>query len=149
MIALRDTPLDAAAAARDGGRRRARRHRLFVGTTRREAGEREVATLHYEAYEELALTEMAAIAAEAERAFGARVRVEHRTGAVEVGAPSVVVAASAGHRPAAFAACRFVIDELKARVPIWKQTVYADGATSWIDGCAAGHHHPTARSHHA
>lgn len=149
MIALRDTPLDAGAVLATVGDAEHGGSCLFVGTTRREAGEREVAALHYEAYEELALTEMGAIAAEAERAFGARVSVEHRTGTVEVGAPSVVVAASAGHRPAAFAACRFVIDELKARVPIWKQTVYADGATSWIDGCAPGHHHPNARSHHA
>ena len=47
------------------------------------------------------------------------------------------MAASAGHRPEAFAACRYVIDELKARVPIWKRTVYADGGATWIDGCAA------------
>ena len=105
-------------------------------------------TLEYEVYEELALSEMAAIAAEAERAFGARVAVEHRTGTVAVGDPSVIVAASAGHRPAAFAACRFVIDELKARVPIWKRTVYADGGVAWIDGSAPGHP-TTARSQHA
>lgn len=148
MIALRDVPLDAGAllaAVSDpehGGTA------LFVGTTRRETGGREVAALEYEVYEELALSEMAAIAAEAERAFGARVAVEHRTGAVAVGDPSVIVAASAGHRPAAFAACRFVIDELKARVPIWKRTVYADGGVAWIDGSAPGHP-TTARSQHA
>ncbi len=148
MIALRDTPLDPAAllaAVSDpehGGTA------LFVGTTRRETDGRAVAALEYEVYEELALSEMAAIAAEAERAFGARVAVEHRTGAVAVGDPSVAVAASAGHRPAAFAACRFVIDELKARVPIWKRTVYADGGAAWIDGCAPGHP-TTARSQHA
>lgn len=149
MIVLRDTPLDPAALlaavsdAEHGGTA------LFIGTTRREAdGGRAVAALHYEAYAELALAEMAAIAAEAQEAFGARVAVEHRTGEVEVGAPSVAVAASAGHRPAAFAACRYVIDELKARVPIWKQTVYADGGTTWLDGCAPAPH-PTARSQHA
>ena len=108
----------------------------FLGTTRREAGRREVAELRYEAYEELALAELAAIAAEAEERFGARVALAHRIGPVAVGEPSVAVAASAGHRPAAFAACRYVIDELKARAPIWKQTAYADGATSWVDGCA-------------
>jgi molybdopterin synthase catalytic subunit len=139
MIALRDTPLDAAAllaAVADpdhGGTA------LFVGTTRRETGVREVLELRYEAYEELALTELRAIAAEAGRSFAAAVAVEHRLGAVAVGEPSVVVAASAGHRPAAFAACRYVIDELKARAPIWKQTVYADGTATWVDGCAAGH----------
>ena len=108
----------------------------FVGTTRREGADREVAELYYEAYEELALSEMAAVAEAAAR-FGARVAVAHRVGRVAVGEASVAVAASAGHRPAAFAACRYVIDELKRRAPIWKQTVYADGEASWIDGCAA------------
>jgi molybdopterin synthase catalytic subunit len=56
---------------------------------------------------------------------------------VDAGEPSVAVAASAAHRPAAFAACRYAIDQLKARAPIWKQTVYADGGTAWIDGGAA------------
>lgn len=139
MIALRAIPLDPAAllarvADPDHGGTA-----LFVGTTRREAGVREVVELRYEAYEELALAELRAIAAEAGRSFGAAVAVEHRLGAVAVGEPSVVVAASAGHRPAAFAACRYVIDELKARAPIWKQTVHADGTATWIDGCAAGH----------
>jgi molybdopterin synthase catalytic subunit len=114
----------------------------FLGTTRREAGEREVEALDYEAYEELALTEMRAVVAEAEARFGALVAVAHRVGRVEVGCPSVAVAASAGHRPEAFAACRYVIDELKHRVPIWKRTVYADGGASWVDGCALrGHAH--------
>lgn len=146
MIALLDTPLDVAAltaAVADpdhGGTA------VFIGTTRREAGEREVAELRYEAYEELALAELAAVAAEAGSAFAARVAVVHRTGAVAVGEPSVAVAASAAHRPAAFAACRYVIDELKARAPIWKQTRYADGSATWIDGCVRDHAHDPTRS---
>lgn len=145
MIGLRDTPLDPAAllgAVADpdhGGTA------LFVGTTRRETRRHEVAELRYEAYEELALAELRAIAGEASRAFAATVAVEHRLGAVAVGEPSVVVAASAGHRPAAFSACRYVIDELKARAPIWKQTVHADGTATWVDGCAAGHDGPDQR----
>ena len=139
MIALRATPLDPAALLASVGDPDHGGTALFVGTTRREAGVREVVELRYEAYEELALAEMRTIAAEAEQAYSARVAVEHRIGAVAVGEPSVVVAASAGHRPAAFAACRFVIDELKARAPIWKQTAHADGTATWVDGCAAGH----------
>jgi molybdopterin synthase catalytic subunit len=96
-----------------------------------------VEALVYEAYEELALRELRAIAAEADARFGARVALAHRTGRVDAGDPSVAVAASAAHRPAAFAACRYAIDQLKARAPIWKQTVYADGGTAWIDGGAA------------
>ena len=136
MIALSDTPLeigpllDAVADPEHGGTA------TFIGTTRREGGARAVVALHYEAYEELALAEMRAIADEARARFGARVAVAHRVGRVDVGEPSVAVAASAGHRPAAFAACRFVIDELKARTPIWKQTLFSDGETTWIDGCA-------------
>jgi molybdopterin synthase catalytic subunit len=139
MIALTPEPLDpaalvAAVADPDHGGTAA-----FIGTIRREGDPREVVELRYEAYEELAASEMAAIAAEAERRFGARVAVSHRVGPVAVGDASVAVAASAGHRPAAFAACRYVIDELKLRAPIWKQTVYSDGEASWIDGCAARH----------
>ena len=139
MIALTPDPLDpaalvAAVADPDHGGTA-----TFLGTTRREGGLREVAELRYEAYEELAYGELAAIVAEAEARFGARVAVAHRVGAVAVGDVSVAVAASAGHRPAAFAACRYAIDALKARAPIWKQTVYADGEASWIDGCAVPH----------
>jgi molybdopterin synthase catalytic subunit len=150
MIALSGEPLalapllEAVADPEHGGTA------TFAGTTRRESGEREVAALRYEAYEELALAEMEAIVREAREAFGATVALLHRVGRVEVGEPSVMVAASAGHRPAAFAACRYAIDELKARVPVWKQAVSADGATTWIDGCAAGRAHPVGeRSGHA
>jgi len=136
MIALTEAPLDLApllAAVADpehGGTA------TFIGTIRREGGGRAVAALRYEAYEELALAEMRAIATEAREAYGATLALAHRVGRVGVGEPSVMVAASAGHRPAAFTACRFAIDQLKARVPVWKQTVYEDGSTSWIDGCA-------------
>jgi molybdopterin synthase catalytic subunit len=106
----------------------------FLGMVRREQGKREVVAIVYEAYEELALAELAAVCEEAGARFGARVAAVHRTGRVEVGEPSVAAAASAPHRPAAFAACRFVIDELKVRAPIWKLMVYADGASAWLDG---------------
>jgi molybdopterin synthase catalytic subunit len=138
MTGLRDAPIDldeAVRAVRDpehGG------IATFLGTTRRERGRREVAEIVYEAYAELAEAELGAIAAEAASRFGARLAVLHRVGPVAVGEPSVAVAASAPHRDAAFAACRYGIDELKARAPIWKRTVYADGGADWIDGAAAG-----------
>jgi molybdopterin synthase catalytic subunit len=136
MIALTDAPLDPAALAdavadpEHGGTA------AFLGTTRREAGSHEVEGLRYEAYEELALAELAAIAGEARARFGARVALAHRVGWVAVSEPSVAVAASAPHRAEAFAACRYAIDELKRRAPIWKQTVFADGGATWVDGCA-------------
>lgn len=140
MIALSAEPLDIAPLLRAVADPEHGGTASFIGSTRREGDGRPVAALHYEAYEELALAEMRAIADEAGRAFGATIAILHRVGRVGPGEPSVMVAASAGHRPAAFAACRFAIDELKARVPVWKQTVFADGATSWIDG----HVHPDA-----
>jgi molybdopterin synthase catalytic subunit len=106
----------------------------FLGCIRREDAIRPVVAIEYEAYEELTERELAAVAAEAAARFGARVACVHRSGRVEVGEPSVAVAASAPHRRAAFAACRYVIDELKVRAPIWKRMHYADGATEWIDG---------------
>jgi molybdopterin synthase catalytic subunit len=139
MIALTPEPLDlpallAAVADPEHGGTAA-----FLGSVRREGELREVVELRYEAYEELALSEMAAIVAEAQARFGARVAVAHRVGPAAVGEASVAVAASAGHRPAAFAACRYAVDELKSRAPIWKQTLHADGEASWIDGCLARH----------
>ncbi len=144
MIALSDRPLDVAAVLAAVGDDEHGGTTVFVGTTRREAGAGEVAVLEYEAYEELALSEMRRVASEAEQAWAARVAVVHRVGAVAVGEPSVVVAASAGHRPAAFAACRQVIDELKARVPVWKRSVRPDGTGAWIDGRDGAHPRPHA-----
>ncbi len=105
----------------------------FLGTTRREAETREFLALEYSAYGALAQSEIAAIARETRERFAASVCIQHRTGLVRVGETSVAIAASAPHRPAAFAACRYAIDELKARVPIWKRAHFADGTTTWFD----------------
>jgi molybdopterin synthase catalytic subunit len=92
-----------------------------------------VEKLEYEAYPEMAEREMDKIAAEAaERFAGARVAIAHRTGLLAVGELAVVVAAAAPHRAEAFAACRYAIDELKLRVPIWKKEFASDGAF-WVD----------------
>lgn len=106
----------------------------FIGQTRRDSDGRAVAALDYEADDGLARLEMAAIVEEAEARFGATIALAHRLGSVAVGEASVAVVASAGHRPAAFAACRYVIDEVKTRVPIWKRTHFVDGGRQWIDG---------------
>jgi molybdopterin synthase catalytic subunit len=107
---------------------------LFVGVVRDENRGRTVLHLEYEAYEEMALPLMEAIAAETARRFPVTgVRVVHRLGRLEVGEASVVIAVSSPHRAEAFAACRFAIDTLKAQVPIWKKELYADGS-AWLDG---------------
>jgi molybdopterin synthase catalytic subunit len=107
---------------------------LFVGVVRNENRGQPVLRLEYEAYEEMALPLMQEIAAEARRLFPATdVRLVHRLGRLEVGEASVAVAVSSPHRVEAFSACRFAIDALKARVPIWKKEFYADGS-AWLDG---------------
>jgi molybdopterin synthase catalytic subunit len=106
----------------------------FVGVTRvtSNGDPRPVAALEYEAYAALALREMEAIAAEAQARFGPlRIAIVHRTGRVDLGEPSVAIAVGTPHRPQAFAACAFAIDALKARVEIWKNECYADGASAW------------------
>jgi molybdopterin synthase catalytic subunit len=112
---------------------------LFVGVVRNENRGRRVLRLDYEAYEEMAVALMEEIATEAAGRFPVTaVRLVHRVGRLEVGEASVAVAVSSPHRAEAFAACRFAIDTLKARVPIWKKEFYADGS-AWLDGPAAPH----------
>jgi molybdopterin synthase catalytic subunit len=105
---------------------------LFVGTTRSPSEGRDVAELSYEAYEELARSELARVAEAAVERHGlGAVYVAHRVGTVPLGEPSVVVAAAAAHRAEAFAGARELIDELKRRVPIWKRERWAGGGR-WV-----------------
>jgi molybdopterin synthase catalytic subunit/molybdopterin converting factor small subunit len=93
---------------------------------------RQVQALAYEAFETMALSILGAIADEIEARFGVRrLAILHRTGEVPLGEASVCIAAAAEHRAAAFDACRYAIDELKARAPIWKQERFVDGEV-WI-----------------
>jgi len=111
---------------------------LFVGVVRNENRGRPVERLEYEAYEDMALPLMVEIAEETRRRYPvSRVRLVHRLGRLEIGDPSVAVAVTSPHRGEAFAACRFAIDTLKARVPIWKKEHYADG-TAWLEEREAG-----------
>jgi molybdopterin synthase catalytic subunit len=108
---------------------------VFVGSTRdHNRGER-VVRLDYEAFEAMAGAEMGRIFARA-RALHAeaelRMLAVHRTGTVGVGEPSVAIAVASPHRDAAFEVARFLIDELKKSVPLWKKEIYADGH-HWIN----------------
>ncbi|HWH32788.1 MAG TPA: molybdenum cofactor biosynthesis protein MoaE [Egibacteraceae bacterium] len=119
---------------------------LFTGTVRDHADGREVASLEYEAYAEVAQPRMEELAAEAHRRWPALAAawLEHRVGALEIGEAAVVVAASAPHRDDAFAAARWLIDTLKETVPIWKRELWADGGAHWpgtpdpVGGTVAG-----------
>ena len=106
---------------------------VFIGAVRDRARGREIRHLEYEAYPGMAEREMDRVADEAAARWpGARVAIAHRTGHLEIGDVAVVVAAAAPHRAVAFAACRFAIDTLKERVPIWKKEFASDGEY-WVD----------------
>ncbi|PZP59774.1 MAG: molybdopterin-converting factor chain 2 [Pseudoxanthomonas spadix] len=105
----------------------------FEGWVRDHNDGQGVCGLHYEAYAELARAEGEKILDEALARFDiVDARCVHRTGELAVGEMAVWVGVSAGHRDGAFAACRWIIDETKARVPIWKQERYLDGAQAWL-----------------
>lgn len=106
---------------------------LFAGIVRNENKGKAVLYLEYEAYEDMALSLMEEIAAEARRKWPITdLRMVHRLGRLEIGEASVAVAVASPHRAEAFAACRFLIDTLKAQAPIWKREYYADGS-AWLE----------------
>jgi molybdopterin synthase catalytic subunit len=107
---------------------------LFLGTVRDMNDGRPVTGIEYTAYGAMASRELAKIATEAESRFeGAAIVVEHRIGALALGDVSVAIATAHPHRRHALDATRFVIEELKRRVPIWKREHYADGTREWVD----------------
>ena len=107
---------------------------LFLGTVRDHNRGRRVRYLEYQAYAEMAESELRKLVAETERRFEiSGVALLHRTGRLELGEISVAVAIAAPHRVAAIEACRYVIDTLKQTVPIWKKEVF-DGGEVWIEG---------------
>ena len=109
----------------------------FEGRVRDHNGGRRVLRLEYQAYAALAVAEGERIVEEARARFAvARLACVHRVGELAIGDIAVWVGAGAAHRDAAFAACRYVIDEVKARVPIWKKEHYDDGSSGWV-GCEA------------
>jgi molybdopterin synthase catalytic subunit len=104
----------------------------FIGTTRVQSRGRTVLHLDYEAYEEMAEQVMAQIAADLKRRYDlGEIAIHHRTGRVEIGEASVVIAVSAPHRQDALAACKDAIDTLKEQVPLWKKEFY-EGGEEWI-----------------
>jgi len=97
---------------------------------------RETEYLVYEAYDEMAIKEMQKLVDQAKEQFEiANVGIVHRTGRLEIGETSVVISVAAPHRKDAFAACEWLIRELKRTVPIWKKEAYA-GGEQWIEGDA-------------
>lgn len=107
---------------------------LFLGTVRDVNDGRAVTGMEYTAYDAMASRELERIVSEAAEKFGGvTIVVEHRVGTLALGDVSVAIAASHPHRRDALDATRFVIEELKRRVPIWKREHYTDGTRDWVD----------------
>jgi molybdopterin synthase catalytic subunit len=111
---------------------------FFLGRVRDHHGGRAVARLEYSAYGSMAEAECARIVSEAENRWPVRVALEHRIGPLEIGDIAVAVGAAGAHRDEAFEACRYVIEEVKRRVPIWKKEYYRDGSVEWVGAGPAG-----------
>ena len=108
---------------------------LFWGVVRQENDGRAVSQLEYSAYGPMAQREMLRIADEARERFGTgAIHVVHRVGRLEIGEASVAIAVASPHRAEAYEASRYVIEQLKQRVPVWKREGYVDGQTEWVPG---------------
>jgi molybdopterin synthase catalytic subunit len=104
---------------------------VFLGTVRADG---DVTAIDYSAYDEMANAEIDRILTEArDRWPGAAVVLQHRLGVIPVGEASIAIAAAAPHRDPAFAACRYVIEEVKKRLPVWKKEMHVDGTATWVD----------------
>lgn len=131
---LSSLPIDASAAGSSLVDDGAGAYVTFEGWVRNHSEGREVAALEYEAYGPLALKEGERIIEECFERFAVRsARCVHRTGRLALGDMAVWVGVTAEHRGAAFDGCRYIIDETKSRVPIWKREHFADGTTLWVN----------------
>ncbi len=108
----------------------------FTGHIRDHHDGRTVERLSYSAYAAMAEHECAAIVEEAVTRWDVVVAIRHRVGNLDIGDIAVAVAVGSAHRAEGFDACRFVIEEVKRRVPIWKHEHYADGTSAWVDPTA-------------
>ncbi|MGH8090808.1 MAG: molybdenum cofactor biosynthesis protein MoaE [Rudaea sp.] len=133
VFRLSETPIDAAVLTRELAQAGAGACVTFEGWVRDHNEGRAVLRLGYQAYVPLAQAEGERILEEAREKFAIMdVRCAHRVGTLEIGELAVWVGVSAAHRAAAFDACRYVIDAVKRRVPIWKNEHYADGESGWL-----------------
>jgi molybdopterin synthase catalytic subunit len=135
MFRITSDPLDPDALRRELPDSRAGAYVAFEGRVRSRNAGREVRSLEYETYLELAEKEGARVLAEARARFAVlSAACVHRVGHLQVGELAVWVGVTAEHRGAAFDACRYIVDEMKVHVPIWKKEHYASGAPAWVAG---------------
>lgn len=141
MFSISSTSIDATALQRALADDRAGACVTFEGWVRNRNEGQPVQALEYEAYVPLATTEGDKILAEARAKFALLgATAVHRVGHLQLGEMAVWVGVTAEHRGAAFDACRYIIDEAKARLPIWKKEHYTTGATAWINCATRGEH---------
>ena len=133
MNFLVDHPIDPALLAKAVLTARRGGVASFTGLVRNHQDGRSVLRLEYHAYSAMAEAECGAIVAEAERRWPVSVALQHRVGALVVGDIAIAVAAAGDHRDESFDACRWVVEQVKHRVPIWKREFYADGTEAWVD----------------
>lgn len=128
-------PLDLSAAVNFVTDPRAGGIDVFLGTTRAEISPdgKQLLALNYEAYERMAIEQFVGLGESAREKFEiVKLAILHRLGRVEVTEPSVIIAVSSPHRAQAFEACRFLIDQLKLDVTIWKKEVWSTGEETWV-----------------
>jgi molybdopterin synthase catalytic subunit len=135
---LREHPIDPAPLRRELAAADCGGFVFFEGRVRDHHEGRAVTGLYYEAYRELAEKEGQRLVREIAQKHSVRAGAIHATGDLAPGDLAVWVGAAAAHREEAFAACRELIDEIKARVPIWKRESYTDGPGEWVEGCVCG-----------
>lgn len=132
MIKITEKPIDVQKVIETASSLSAGAVNCFIGSVRNTAHNKNVVWLEYEAYEAMAVAEIKKIIDEASHKWGLLGwAVSHRIGTLKPGETAVVVAISAPHRKESFEACQFIIDELKAKVPIWKKEVFEDGE-EWV-----------------
>lgn len=134
MISITREPIDLCKILVDAKDRSSGGTVLFIGSVRDHNENGPVSEIYYEAYKEMAEEKITEIEDEVRKRWNIKKFVAiHRIGNLRVGEPSVAVAVSSEHRKEAFEACRYGIDEIKTRVPIWKKEVSASG-TVWAEG---------------
>ncbi len=141
MMSMTDKPIDTARLQKALTNPAAGGYCAFEGWVRNENEGHVVERLEYEAYEPLAIAGGEEVIAEAKSKFGILdAHCVHRVGLLEIGDCAVWIGVAAAHRDEAFQACRYIIDEIKVRLPIWKKEHYVDGDSGWVN-CerCAGH----------
>lgn len=140
VIEVTGAPIETAELQRSLANLAAGGYCAFEGWVRNENEGQVVKRLEYEAYEPLVVAEGEKVLAEAKRRFPyLEARCVHRVGLLELGECAVWIGVASAHRDEAFKACRYIIDEIKVRLPIWKKEHYANGDSGWVncERCAA------------